>query len=83
MRGRDSLGAKDSVQEVQLELVLLVLSLLRARAPPAGPPKCTAKGALKAAAPCAAAAKELHMPSIAVMPLRDLRRHRLCLLDSL
>ena len=82
MREADSLCAKDGVQEVQLELVLLVLPLLRTRASPAGPPKRTAKGALKAAASCAAATKELHMQSIAVMPLNDPTGHSLYLLDS-
>lgn len=79
---KNSLCAKDSVQEVQLELILLVLPLLRTCASPARAPKRTAKGAFKAAASCAAATKELHMQSIAVMPLNDPRGHSLYLLDS-
>ena len=82
MGGEDSLCAKDSVQEVQLELVLLILPLLRPRAPPAGPPKRTAKRALKAAAARAATTKELRMQSIAVTPLHDTSGHRMYLLKS-
>ena len=45
--------------------------------PPRDPPERIAKGALKAAAACAAATKELRMPSTDVMPAYDSRGHRI------